>query len=203
MTLVGLAMAGYLLGSLPFGVWVGRLVVGRDIRAGGSGHSGATNTLRQAGLGPALAVAALDLAKGFAAAWMGERLGMEPWAPAAATAGAVAGHCWPMLAGFRGGMGLGALGGAMLALSPLGFVIGLGLAIAGTLVLRHSARGNVLAGLLVGPVVWLLTRDPTGALAAGAGGLIIAVRSLSDWRRKYRELWLDRDRPPKPTGEHG
>jgi hypothetical protein len=83
----------------------------------------------------------------------------------------------------------------MLALSPLGFAAGLGLAIAGTLVLRHSARGNVAAGLLIGPVVWLLTREAAPALAAGLGGLIIAARSLSDWRRVYRELWLDRERP--------
>jgi glycerol-3-phosphate acyltransferase PlsY len=180
MTLVGLAVLGYVLGSLPFGVWVGRVAVGRDIRDGGSGHSGATNTLRQAGLLPALAVAGLDIAKGLCAAWLGQRLGPEPWGPTLATAGAVAGHCWPVFAGFRGGMGLGTLGGAMLAISPLGFAVGLGLAIVGTLVLRHSARGNALAGLLIGPAVWLVTGEGTPALAAGAGGLIVAARSLSD-----------------------
>jgi glycerol-3-phosphate acyltransferase PlsY len=183
-------------------VWVGRLAVGRDIRTAGSGHSGGTNTLRQAGLLAALVVVALDLGKGFAAAWLGQWLGPAPWAPALATAGAVAGHCWPVFAGWRGGMGLSALGGAMLALSPLGFAAGLGLAIAGTLVLRHSARGNTLAGLLFGPVVWLLTREATPALAAGAGGVIIAARSLSDWGRVYRELWLDREPPAPPARGH-
>lgn len=195
LSLLAFAALGYALGSLPFGVWVGRRAIGRDIRAAGSGHSGATNTLRQAGWASGLMVALLDLGKGFAAAWLAQRLGPEPWAAAAATAGAVAGHCWPLFAGFRGGMGLAALGGALLALSPLGFMAGLGLAAAGTLALRHSARGNVLAGVLVGPVVWWLTGAPAPALAASAGGVIIAFRSLSDWRRVYRELWLDRERP--------
>jgi glycerol-3-phosphate acyltransferase PlsY len=203
MTLLVMAVLGYVLGSLPFGVWVGRVTVGRDIRDGGSGHSGATNTLRQAGLLPALAVAGLDMAKGLGAAWLGQRLGPEPWGPAVAMAGAVAGHCWPMFAGFRGGMGLGTFGGAMLAISPLGLAVGLGLAIAGTLALRHSARGNALAGVVIGPAVWLFVGEATPALAAGAGGLIVAVRSLSDWRRVYRELWLDRERPEPPTSQHG
>jgi glycerol-3-phosphate acyltransferase PlsY len=200
MILVAMAVVGYLLGSLPFGVWVGRLAMGRDIRAAGSGHSGATNTLRQAGLLPGLVVLALDLGKGFTAAWLGQRLGGEPWGPVLAAAGAVAGHCWPVFAGFRGGMGLATLGGALLAISLPSVAVGLGLAIAGTLALRHSARGNVLAGVLIGPVVWLALREATPALASGAGGLFIAARSLSDWRRVYRELWLDREQPAPPAG---
>jgi glycerol-3-phosphate acyltransferase PlsY len=194
LNLLALTALAYLLGSLPFGVWVGRVAAGRDVRAGGSGHSGATNTLRQLGLGPALAVAALDIAKGFAAAWLAVRFGEWAWAPAAATAAAVAGHCWPALAGWRGGMGLGTLGGAMLAIYPLGFAVGLGLALGMLFIIRHAARGNVAAGLLFGPVMWLLTGQEVAAMAAGAGGIVIAVRSLSDWGRVYRSLWLDKER---------
>jgi glycerol-3-phosphate acyltransferase PlsY len=190
-----LSLTGYLVGSLPFGVWVGRMVTGLDIRAGGSGHSGATNTLRQAGLPAAAAVVVLDVGKGFAAAWLAKSFGPVPWAPALATAAAVGGHCWPVFAGFRGGMGLGTIGGALLALSPLSFAVGLALAIAGTLLLRHSARGNVLAGLLVGPALWLLAQPGEAVLGATLGGAIIALRSLADWHRVYRELWLDRAPP--------
>ena len=192
--LLVLAVVAYALGSLPFGVWVSRVVAGRDIRAGGSGHSGATNTLRQLGLGAALLVAGLDLAKGFAAGWLAVRYGESDWALAAATAAVVAGHCWPVLAGFRGGIGLGALGGAMLAIEPLGFPVGLGLVLAGLFGLRHGARGTVAAGVLLGPVMWLLTREAGPALAAGAGGLVVALRATSDWGRVYRTLWLDKGR---------
>lgn len=191
-----LALTAYLLGSLPFGVWVGCAVTGRDIRASGSGHSGATNTLRHAGWLPGLVVMLLDGAKGFVAVWLARRLGPAPWAPTLAAAAAVAGHCWPVFASFRGGMGLAAAGGGLLAMQPLAFVLGVGLAAAGSLVLRHSARGNALAGILIGPVTWLVLRDSGAALAGTAAGAVVAVRAMSDWRRVYRELWLDRDRRP-------
>lgn len=200
INLLGLVALAYGLGSLPTGVWLGRLLLGRDIRASGSGHSGGTNAARQGGWRFGALVAALDVAKGALAVYLAVRWGASPWTPALAAAAAVAGHCWPVFAGFRGGMGLGPLGGAMLVLSPIGFVAGLGLATLGTLTLRHSARGNFVAGLLFGPVAWLLTRSPYVALGAGASGLVIALRSLSDWRRVYRELWLDRERSDRePT----
>jgi acyl phosphate:glycerol-3-phosphate acyltransferase len=188
--------AGYLLGSLPFGVWIGRFVLGRDIRTGGSGHSGGTNTLRQAGWLAGVLVTILDLLKGVAAGWIAIRYGANDIAPVLAMSAAVAGHCWPILAGFRGGMGLATLGGVMLVAYPLGFPVGLALAIAGTLLLRHSARGNVAAGILLGPALWLLSGDVLIAALGFGGGLIVAIRSLSDWRRRYRELWLDRPNAP-------
>lgn len=201
LNLLGLGVLAYGLGSLPFGVWLGRLVTGRDIRAAGSGHSGGTNAARQGGWRLGVLVAALDVAKGALAVYLAVLWGQSPWTPALAATAAVAGHCWPVFAGWRGGMGLGPLGGAMLVLSPVSFAAGLGLAAAGTLLLRHSARGNVAAGLAFGPVAWLLTGSIFIAAAAGGAGLVIALRSLSDWRRVYRELWLDRERPagnPQP-----
>ena len=199
LNLLGLGALAYLLGSVPTGVWLGRGLLGRDIRAGGSGHSGGTNAVRQGGWRFGVLVAALDVTKGVLAAWLAVRWGVSPWTPAVATAAVVAGHCWPVFAGFRGGMGLSALGGALLVVSPLAFVVGLGLAVAGTLLLRHSARGNAAAGVLFGPAAWLVTGSAVAALAAGGGGLVIALRSLSDWRRVYSELWLDRKRGGSPN----
>jgi glycerol-3-phosphate acyltransferase PlsY len=69
---------------------------------------------------------------------------------------AVVGHCWPVFAQFRGGMGNATAGGAVLAASPLACVIGLGILVALTLILHHSARASVLAGLLMAPAFWLL-----------------------------------------------
>ncbi len=188
-----LVMLAYLLGSLPFGVWGGRALIGRDIRAGGSGHSGATNTLRQAGWGAGALVLILDLAKGFAAEWLALRYGDSGWLTAIlAGAAVVAGHCWPLFAGFRGGMGLATAGGVLLAVYPLGLAIGLGLVIAAMLGLRHAARGSVVAGVLIGPALWLITRSSPIALIGLALGLVVAARFFADWGRQYRELWLDR-----------
>jgi glycerol-3-phosphate acyltransferase PlsY len=189
---LGLTLLAYLLASIPFGVIVGRMATGGDIRAHGSGHAGATNVMRQAGWRVAIVAAVLDVAKAFAGVWLARQFGSTPWVPALAATAAVAGHCWPIFGGFRGGMGLSGVGGALLAFYPLGLVMGLGLAIAGTLMLRHSARGNIAAGVLLGPVLWLASRSAPIGLAATGAGLIVAIRSLSDWGRVYKELWLDR-----------
>lgn len=190
--LLTLTVVAYLLGSIPTGLIVGWALLRRDIRAGGSGHSGATNTLRQAGWGAGVVVLALDIGKGALAEWLALRYGTMPLTPVLAGGAAVAGHCWPVFARFRGGMGMATAGGALLASWPLGFAIGVGLAAFGSLVLRHSARGNVVAGLFVGPVIWLFTRSTELALTAVMVGVLVAVRALSDWNRVYRELWLDR-----------
>jgi glycerol-3-phosphate acyltransferase PlsY len=191
---IGLTLLAYLLASIPFGVIVGRIATGGDIRAHGSGHAGATNVMRQAGWRVGIVAAVLDVAKAFVGVWLARQFGATPWVAALASTAAVAGHCWPVFGGFRGGMGLSGVGGAMLALFPLGLLVGLGLAIAGSLILRHSARGNIAAGLLFGPLVWLVSRSAPIGLAATGAGLVVAVRSFSDWGRVYKELWLDRGR---------
>jgi glycerol-3-phosphate acyltransferase PlsY len=191
---VWITAAAYLLGSIPFGVLVGYVVTRRDIRAGGSGHSGATNTYRQAGVWAAVLVALLDVCKGFAAGWLARRFGVNVWVIIPAGAAVAAGHCWPVFAGFRGGIGLGTAGGVLFAVYPLGVALGLALVVAGTLLMRHSARGNILAGVSLGPVVWLFSQSPVMGLLGAAMGLVVAVRSASDWNRVYRELWLDREK---------
>jgi glycerol-3-phosphate acyltransferase PlsY len=193
LSLLILVVVAYLLGSIPFGLIAGWALLRRDIRRGGSGHSGATNTLRQAGWGAGVLVLALDLGKGALAEWLALRYGTAtPLTPLLAGAAVVVGHCWPVFAGFRGGMGMAPAGGVLLASWPLGFAIGVGLAALGSLVLRHSARGNFMAGLLVGPMIWLFTRRADLALIAATVGALVAVRAISDWNRMYRGLWLDR-----------
>jgi len=189
-----LTALAYLLASIPLGVIVGRMATGKDIRAQGSGHAGATNVMRQAGWRVAIVAAVLDVAKAFIGVWLARRFGSTVWVSALAATAAVAGHCWPVFGGFRGGMGLSGVGGALLALYPVGLLIGLALALAGTLLLRHSARGNIAAGLLLGPVIWLVSQSAPFGLAATGAGLVVVIRSLSDWNRVYKELWLDHER---------
>lgn len=184
----------YALGSIPFGVLVGYGATRRDIRAGGSGHSGATNTYRQAGVWAAVLVALLDVGKGYAAGWLALRFGLSEWVVVLVGAAVTAGHCWPVFAGFRGGMGLGTVGGVLFAVYPLGVALGLALAAAGSLALRHTARGNILAGVWLGPVLWVFSQSPMIGLLSVALGGVVALRSLSDWNRVYHELWLDREK---------
>ena len=187
-------LLGYLFGSLPFALWITRLVKGVDVRDGGSGHVTTTNTIRQAGWAPGAVVLALDIAKGFLPVYFALHAGLSAWSVALTAGLAVTGHCWPLFAQFRGGMGLATMGGTLLAVSPLGFLIALGTLVALVLIIRHSARASVIAGLVIPLVFWLVGLRGTELWIAAACGLVVAVRFTIDWNRKYRELWLDRER---------
>jgi len=191
---VGFCLFGYLSGSLPFAIWVTHKVKGVDVRLAGSGHATTTNTIRQAGFGPGAVVLILDLAKGFLPTWLATHFSLPFWIISLTAGMAVAGHCWPLFSGFRGGMGLATTGGSLLAVRPIGFIIALGILISLTLLIHHSARAAVFTGVLMAPVMWLLGLRDLVFFISIATGVVIAFRFLTDWNRKYRELWLDREK---------
>lgn len=184
---------GYLCGSLPFAVWVTRLVKGVDVRDGGSGHAGATNTIRQAGFGWGALVLFLDIGKGFLPVFLALRAEAPPFVVVLSAVLAALGHCFPLFAQFRGGMGLAVSGGCLLALNPLAALIPLALLILLVLTIRHAARASVLTGVLAAPVLWLFDLRGVALWTAAGLGAVIALRFLVNWNRQYRELWLDRE----------
>jgi glycerol-3-phosphate acyltransferase PlsY len=197
---LGFCLLGYLCGSLPFAVWITRLVKGVDVRDSGSGHATATNTIRQAGFLAGALVFVLDVAKGYLPTWLALEHAPAAWVAPLTAALAVAGHCWPLFAGFRGGMGLATANGGMAAAAPAALFVGYATLILLTLVIRHSARASVAAGVLFAPILYLAgLRGPVLWIAA-AVGLVVAIRFLSDWNRRYRELWLDREGPGEQGG---
>lgn len=187
-------LLGYLSGSLPFSIWITRLVKHVDVRDSGSGHATTTNTIRQAGFGWGALVFVLDFSKGFLPTLLALKFTNSPWIVALTAACAVAGHCWPLFAQFRGGMGLATFGGSLLAVNWLAMVIGLGLLIVLLLITRHGARASVFAGILASPLLWVLHLRGVELWIAIACGIVVAYRFLIDWNRKYRELWLDREK---------
>lgn len=187
-------LLGYLFGSLPFSIWITRFVKNVDVRDAGSGHATTTNTIRQAGFGWGALVLLLDIAKGFIPVFLAIRFSGELWVIALSATLAVAGHCWTIFAGFRGGMGLATTGGALLAINPLAFLICLAVLITLVLVIRHSARASVFAGIVISPVLWLFNIRGAAFWVAIGAGAVIAIRFLIDWNRQYRELWLDREK---------
>lgn len=193
-------LLGYLSGSLPFSIWVTRYAKNVDVREAGSGHATTTNTIRQAGFGWGALVALLDLAKGFVPVYLALYIGRDaqsvpPYVVPLTAALAVAGHCWPVFAKFRGGMGLAPFAGALLAVNWFAFLIGAGLLLALVLTIRHGARASVLTGVLIAPLFWLLGLRSLEFWIALACGPVVAYRFLIDWNRTYRELWLDREKP--------
>jgi len=190
-------LLGYLCGSLPFSIWVTRLVKGVDVRNAGSGHATTTNTIRQAGFGWGALVGFLDVAKGFIPTFLALSVGRDaipPYVVPLTAALAVAGHCWPVFAQFRGGMGIATFGGALLAANWVSAIVGLGLLLILLFTLRHGARASVFAGILIAPLFWLANLRGMELWIALACGFVIAYRFLIDWNRKYRELWLDREK---------
>ena len=119
-----LIVLAYLIGALPFGLLVGRLAGGVDLREHGSGRIGATNALRTVGWTGAVLTLLLDLLKGVVAVllvwWLYQAgpAGSTPWVGAAAGIAAVAGHIRSVFIGFRGGRGVATFAGAMLATAP-------------------------------------------------------------------------------------
>ena len=112
-------LGGYLLGSIPFGYVLPRVVRGEDIRRQGSGNVGASNVWRVYGRSLGIPVALLDVAKGFVPALVGLELGGD-WVGVLAGAAAMIGHARPVFLGFsKGGKMVATAGGVAFALAPL------------------------------------------------------------------------------------
>lgn len=126
---LGVIVVGYLLGAIPVGLMVGRMVGGVDLRDHGSRRTGATNAMRTLGSGWGAAVLVLDLLKGLAAVLGGRLLFDAPlaeageWVAAAAGLAAVIGHNWSIFISFTGGRGVATTGGGLLALSPVAVAV--------------------------------------------------------------------------------
>ncbi|NOT29856.1 MAG: glycerol-3-phosphate 1-O-acyltransferase PlsY [Planctomycetes bacterium] len=143
-------LASYLLGAIPFGLLLGKLVGGVDIRRQGSGNIGATNVGRALGRPWAITAFAFDCAKGWAPAFFLPLL-LAAESPHALRVGcgfaAVCGHVWPLYLGFRGGKGVATLCGAVLAVDPMVFLGG-GVVWLATLVgTRYVGLASMLMGL--------------------------------------------------------
>ena len=124
-TLGLVALAGYLLGSIPFGVIITRAAGAGDVRAIGSGNIGATNVLRTGRKDLALATLVLDAGKGAVALLIARWLFGSEAAGAIAGASAFIGHLFPVWLGFKGGKGVATFFGLLIAaLWPLGLMAG-------------------------------------------------------------------------------
>ena len=109
--------AGYLIGSVPSGLWIGRLVAGVDLRSGGSGKVGATNAFRRLGLRWSLLIFLLDLGKGALPVAIILIAFDSPTAETLAGLAAIVGHVYPLYAGFRGGRAAATGFGAVIVLT--------------------------------------------------------------------------------------
>ncbi|MGX6979421.1 glycerol-3-phosphate 1-O-acyltransferase PlsY [Vagococcus elongatus] len=121
MKMIIILLLGYLLGSIPSGVWIGRLFFQKDIRKYGSGNSGTTNTFRVLGKTAGVSVLIMDILKGTLATSLPLLLHSDLpklWVGLAA----ILGHTFPIFANFKGGKAVATSAGMLLGYSPLFFV---------------------------------------------------------------------------------
>lgn len=165
----------YLLGSISFSYLMGRMFKGIDIRKHGSGNAGATNTLRVLGVGPAIAVLALDVVKGIVAVWMPIWLGYDNlWLQVFCGIAAIAGHNWPVFFGFKGGKGIATTIGVMVTLALVPSLISGIVAILSIVLTRFVSLGSLLfTGLL--PFILLFMGKPVEVIAIS---VLVAVFSF-------------------------
>ncbi len=177
--LAGIAIAAYLLGSIPTGYLLYRIFRRQDIRSVGSGNIGATNVLRAGGKGLGAATFALDVLKGCAAVWLGGYLA-SLWMPsvplrtadAFAALCAVLGHMFPIWLKFRGGKGVATGFGVFLVVSPIAALASIGV-FAVVLALSRYVSVSSIVGALSFPIfAWLLVTGPRPPFFFVAGALV-------------------------------
>lgn len=138
-------LAGYLLGSIPFGVVLTRAAGAGDLRAIGSGNIGATNVLRTGRKGLALMTLLLDGAKGAVAVLIAGSI--DPALAPVAGAGAFLGHLYPLWLRFRGGKGVATMLGIALALHwPSGLIFA-AVWLGAMALTRYSSAGGMAAAI--------------------------------------------------------
>jgi glycerol-3-phosphate acyltransferase PlsY len=176
MTELLAVLGGYLLGSMPFGYWVPKLVRGEDIRTEGSGNVGASNVFRVYGRSLGIPVALLDIAKGFAAAALGL------WAGGAligvlAAAAAMVGHAYPVFLRFqKGGKMVATAGGATLALAPLAAVICIAVWLVVFVATRYASLASLVTALALAVLVVVLDYPwPIIAFGIAGGAAVVAL----------------------------
>lgn len=127
---ISFVLAAYMIGAIPFVYLLGRLS-GVDLRREGSQNVGGTNLWRTVGPLTGVFGSMLDIGKGLALVFAARGLGFNEGVVGLAAIAAVVGQCWPVFIRFRGGRGISVVAGAVVAYSPLSFVLAVLPAIAG------------------------------------------------------------------------
>ena len=200
--LVALLLLAYLVGSIPFGLLVGRVWRRVDVRQFGSGRTGMTNVLRTLGWKAAVAVFVLDAAKGAVAVLLARALVGTPLGDSLAILAAVVGHVWPLLARFRGGRGVATAEGGLLVMAwPVAlaaWLVFLPVLFFTRYVSLSSISSVSFAAVLLAALA-LLGYYPLPYLVFVAGGAFLLIWGHRDNIRRLlrgRELRLGQAAPP-------
>lgn len=175
-------ICGYLLGSIPTAVWLGKARYGTDVRLHGSKNAGATNTFRVLGKKAGTLVLFIDILKGVLAVLLPWFLGVSEWESdqlvhiqLAAGIAAVLGHVFPLFAQFKGGKGVATSLGVILGIHPLTAVVCLLLFLIVFLFFSYVSLGAIVAAISFPLVLIFIWKVSNVALIVFSINLSLAV----------------------------
>ncbi|MCD6327356.1 glycerol-3-phosphate 1-O-acyltransferase PlsY [bacterium] len=174
---IAAVIGAYLVGSIPFGLIVGKIMAGSDVRQKGSGNIGATNVMRAAGKTAGIITLLLDIVKGYIAVLGAQTLAPQPNSliPLYASIAVLLGHCFPIYLRFRGGKGVATALGIFLRLAPVLVLIALGIFIVVVAITRFVSVGSIIAVLSVPIIIGLAGGKVSSiALSSAIAALVIA-----------------------------
>ena len=190
MSGLGVVVAGYFLGSIPFSYLLVRFLTGGDVRSQGSRSAGATNVSRAAGWLAGAGAVALDAGKGAAAVVLAAVMVDQPAFRGAAAAAAVVGHIWPVFLRFRGGKGAATAGGALAVLAPMVTLLAVVVLLVVIAWKRYVSLGTMvmaaatpLLALLARQVGWVHARGDWLPLSVTAMALLILLAHRANFQR--------------------
>ncbi len=160
INLILLSLLAYVIGSIPSGLWIGKIFYKKDIRDFGSGNLGATNSFRVLGIKAGSIVTVMDILKGTVATLLPFffQLNVDHHFWLLTGAFAIIGHSFPLFAGFRGGKAVATSAGVILAYAPLLFVAALVVFLV-TLKLSKYVSLSSMIGALAALIISLFMGD--------------------------------------------
>ncbi len=182
---VPLLVAAYLLGSIPFGLVIGKLFFDIDIREHGSGNVGTTNAFRVLGKKAGIAVLVCDMLKGYVPALVASLI-FGPWATIFIASAPVAGHMYSIFLRGSGGKGIATGSAVALALAPVIYVVALAVWIAVLLGTRIVSLASLAAALVLAVLTFVMDEPLPYQIA------VVLVLVLVIWahRSNIRRLFL-------------
>ena len=200
-TLGLVTLAGYLLGSIPFGVLLTRAFGAGDVRKIGSGNIGATNVLRTGRKDLAIATLLLDAGKGAVALLLARYIIGTELAAALAGGAAFLGHLYPVWLKFKGGKGVATFYGLMLAAHwPLG-LIAAAIWLASAFIFRISSLSALISSALT-PIIAILSVQALGLPVEKPIYLLAIFAAVLIWFRHHENIArLAKGQEPKIGGK--
>ena len=198
-SLIGIAIASYLIGSIASAVIVARIFQLPDPRQAGSGNPGATNVLRLGGKKAAIITLLGDLGKGLLPVLLLRALAAPDEALAVAALFAFIGHLFPVFFGFKGGKGVATAAGALLGLNPIIGLLTIGTWLLTARITRFSSAAAIVAAVSAALASVYLTSPPI-MLAINLMSITLIYRHRQNIRRLLRgeEPRIGQKTPPAP-----